>query len=354
MSTAAAEHREFIADLRSTVRAALASNAAGSDGTAAWAALASQVGVGGLLVPEALGGLELGAQELVAVAEEIGSAAASVPFLSHAVAATVLLHTGGTSELIDDLLAGASSGERKIAVVRPTDHLPVVDASSGESRLVGNVPAVVDAPGADLLLVAAQLDGETVVCLVDQSAPGLTVTERSVLDLTRSIGSVSFNRTPATVLLAGADARKALEASSAWSRLALAADQVGLARRCLDITVEYVGIRSQFGAAIGSFQAIKHRCTDVLLELELAAALVDQAAKALDAGADPQDLVSTAALQATTAATAATDAMIQLHGGIGFTWEHVAHHYFRRARSNASLLGPTQALRDAVAASCGV
>ncbi|RNL61091.1 acyl-CoA dehydrogenase [Nocardioides marmoriginsengisoli] len=355
MSSATPEQQELVEDLRATVRAALSRTEPGTGDAGTWALLVDQVGVDGLLVPEAHGGLGLGARELVAVAEEIGGAAVRVPFLSHAVAAAALLRAADLdAALVDGLRTDTATGSRRIAVVPSSRDAVVADDASGTTRLTGTVTAALDAPGADVLLVQATYDGRSAVCVVDGTAPGLAVAERSVLDLSRSVGSVVFADTPATVLLSGEAARQALADSLRWSRLALAADQVGLARRSLAVTVEYVGIRHQFGAAIGSFQAVKHRCTEVLLEVELAAALVDQAAAALDAGDDPQDLVSTAALQAGTAALAATDAVIQLHGGIGFTWEHVAHHFYRRARANVSLLGPVQDLRDAVAASAGL
>ena len=346
----APEQLELIDDLRSTVKAVLGRTEPGD--AESWPVLVEQVGVAGLLVPEALGGLGLGAHELTAVAEEIGAAAVQVPFLSHAVASAALLRQlatdGANADLVDELLTDLASGARRIALALGGE------VAVAGTQATGTVPLVVDAPGADLLLVEAALDGEPAIVLVRTGDHGVTVTERSALDLSRSIGTVTLANTPATVLVVGEAAQHAVTAALHWSRLALAADQVGLARRSLAVTVEYAGIRTQFGAVIGSFQAVKHRCTEVLLEVELAAALVEQAASALDAQDDPQDLVSTAALQAGTAALVATEAAIALHGGIGFTWEHVAHHYFRRARSNVSLLGPVQELRDAVAASAGL
>ncbi len=356
MSALVPERVDIIDDLRSTTRAAVRRLQPGSGDAVGWRLLTEKIGIAGLLAPEAQGGLEFGAAETVAVASEIGASAINSPFLSHAIAATVLLRTGASDvtskhphEVVNDLLTAAATAERCIAVGwQATDG--VVVSHDGGTQLNGTISQVVDAPGADVFLVEAVSEGETVICVADNTGSS----ELSVLDPSRSIGTVTFRDTPCQVLFADSTARHALAAARQWSLLALAADQLGIARRSLEITVEYVGIRSQFGAVIGSFQAVKHRCTDVLLEVELAAALIDQAAAAVDGGNDRLELVSTAFLQATTAALAATDALIHLHGGIGFTWEHVAHHYYRRARTNADLLGPIQNVRDSVAASAGL
>ncbi len=353
MNVLAPERLEIIEDLRSTVRAALAAVDPGSGDEKTWRVLVEQIGLAGLLVPEGSGGLELGAAEVAALATEIGWGASRVPFLSHAVASTVLLRAGATEgdefNVARELLAAVAAGEKRFAVAWAGDTATV--SSAGEIAVASGVLAgVVDAPGADALLIGAMFEGEPVVCVVDQ----FNAMEQSALDPSRSLGAVDLAGVPCRILCVGAAAREALSIANRWTLLALAADQLGIARRSLHETVNYVGIRTQFGAVIGSFQAVKHRCTEVLLEVELAAALIDQAAAALDDECDPQDLVSTAFVQATTASLAATDALIQLHGGIGFTWEHMAHRFFRRARVNADLLGSLQDVRDAVAASAGI
>jgi len=347
------EQTALLEDLRSTLRSALRDAAPGTPDPEPWKRLVSEVGVGALLVPEQQGGLGLGAHEVIAVAEEIGAAAVETPFMTHCVEATTLLNAAPVTTHRDALLKAVVDGTQRLAVVRTADALTV--AITGDSVTVsGAAPAVVDSPSATTLLVAVRIGGTDAILLVDTSKAGVSVSERSALDASRSLGSVTFDTAPAIIVMQGPSATQALDTAGTWAQLALAADQLGVARRSLSETVDYVKIRTQFGAPIGSFQAVKHRCAEVLLEIELAAALIDQAARACDSANDALAAVSTAAIQSNTAALLATDSAIHLHGGIGFTWEHTAHCYYRRARANVDLLATTDELRNTVAGSVGV
>jgi alkylation response protein AidB-like acyl-CoA dehydrogenase len=190
---------------------------------------------------------------------------------------------------------------------------------------------------------------------VDGQASHLTRVRRPTLDQTRAIADIDFADTPADLVGEAGAAARAIATAYDHACVALAAETIGVADVALELTVSYLKERRQFGRAIGSFQALKHRCADLVMAVELARCAVEYAARVADAGGD--DLTAAAAIALSEAAIAAqrvTGECIQMHGGIGFTWEHDAHLFFKRARSNAALLGRVAEHRERLLASIGV
>jgi alkylation response protein AidB-like acyl-CoA dehydrogenase len=321
----------------------------------AWRAMADDLGLPGIGVPEDLGGAGYGFADLAVVLEELGGALYPSPLLAGRVLAGELLMAllpdaadpGVVREALGRLATGTATGTADlgdpglVARTAPDGGVVVVD---------GIVAPVVDGARADLLLLGATLDGAPAVVLVEASAPGLTRTPMRTLDLTRELATVSCDGTPARVLASGPAAVAAR--SDAWRRaaIAMAAEQIGGAARCLAMAVEHARGRIQFGRPIGSFQAVKHRLAEVLLEVDAGQAAVTHAARAVDAGSPDLALLAPLVLAHTSEAyIAAAAACIQVHGGMGFTWEHPAHLYYRRARSTALILGSPDRLRDQLA-----
>jgi alkylation response protein AidB-like acyl-CoA dehydrogenase len=308
-----------------------------------WKSLAVELGLAGLLVPEERGGAGASAREAAVVLEELGRAAAPAPFLTSAVVATtVLLDAEG------DLLASLAAGERTAALAVPLSTAPDgllpamrVDA---DGRLTGTVTSVAGALEADVLLVPAT----TVDGLAVYAVPAAGVTPVVSLDMTRQLADVTLDAVGGELVLADAEpaVRRALEAGAAL----LASEQLGVAQWCLDTTLAYLKERRQFGRVVGGFQALKHRLADLYTGVESARAAARHAAAALAAG-DPDIPVATAVAQAfcsDLAVTAAEEA-IQLHGGIGMTWEHPAHLYLKRAKADQIAFGTPGAHRARLA-----
>jgi alkylation response protein AidB-like acyl-CoA dehydrogenase len=223
-------------------------------------------------------------------------------------------------------------------------------AGSGTVKLTGTIPAVTDALPADVLLVPA--DGvPSALFLVEATAPGVHRTPRVSLDMTRQLCDITLNDAPARQLAAGAAAEAAVTAGLNAGAGILAAEQLGLAQRCLDLTVAYVKERHQFARPIGSFQAIKHRLADLWTTITLARAASRYAAACL-ADDDPDTPVAVALAKSACceAAVSAAQECVQLHGGIGFTWEHPAHLYLKRAKAASVTIGTPGAHRAALAA----
>ncbi|NUU25628.1 MAG: acyl-CoA/acyl-ACP dehydrogenase, partial [Streptomycetaceae bacterium] len=334
-----------------------------------WRRLCEQTGLAGLGIPEQYGGVGLSFAEVVIALEEMGRALYPSPFLASAVmAASALVHSGDEAACGDHLpgiaegattatLALAEPGSRDVAAV----SLTATATSDGGHRLDGVKTHVVDGALADIVLVAARLDGEVALFAVPGDAPGLTRTQLPVLDQTRRQARLDFSDTPARLIgTPGAHTEAVLERVRQLTEIAIAAESVGGAGRCLDMTVEYAKIRVQFGRAIGSFQALKHRCADMYVQLETArSALYYAAWTAVEAesaglvidpsapGAGELPLMAPLAMTtATEAYRALAEETIQLHGGVGFTWEHDAHLYLKRATTSALLFGQRTRQRE--------
>ncbi|MFE9322600.1 acyl-CoA dehydrogenase family protein [Nocardia sp. NPDC052278] len=345
-------------DIRATIRAAFARYDSRDHGPGAWDALSQQVGITGLFVPEHLGGAGLGLREIALVAGELGRAAARTPFLSTVVLATnlVLATTDGAyrSELLSRLLEGKTV--IAVAVAEPDGKWQTTDSSvtARESAsgwlLNGTKYSVIDGSAADILFVLAGTRTGVTWFVVEAGSAGVERSVADAFDSTRDLATISLTDVAATPLIGPDRAADVARDTLLRGLLAVAADQVGVAERALELAVEHAKSRTQFGKPIGSFQAIKHRCADSLLELELARATVDSAA-----ATDTDDSqVELAYLYASRAAITAAEASIQIHGGIGFTWEHDAHLFLRRARLGAVLFGPLGEHREAIARSAGL
>ena len=327
-----------VADLRAAVRdhcgrtwdeqAVRAVSEEGKPAQEAWRELGTQLGVLGLTVPERWGGGGAGVVEAAVVAEELGAALAPVPYLSAAFAARLLTDSGDEAACAD-LLPALCAGERTYAVVTT----PVSVTKDGSAwRLTGTAAQVVDGPGATDLLVVT--DGA--LFHVDTATEGGTLDPVPTLDLTRRQADVRFDGAPARRVGAGVDLAAATEVVVTL----LAAELVGVARTMLDVAVSYAKERLQFGRPVGSFQAVKQRCADLLVEVELARSVAEHAAWTHDHGGDdPALATSLAQVVATDAARAVTGGAIQVLGGVGFTWEHRAHLYYKRAVAAAALWG---------------
>jgi alkylation response protein AidB-like acyl-CoA dehydrogenase len=328
-----------------------------------WARMV-ELGWTALLVPEDLGGLGLGFIELTAVMEETGGALACAPLFSTVCLATnVLLLADGAApqrQLLTEIAAGRLRATVGFAQPNERDGLRAV-RDGGDVRLTGELAFVVDGDSAELLLVrATEADGAVGVYAL--SAPvsghvaGLVRRARPTLDGTRRLADLRCDdvRLPAAARLPG-DGAALLDGALARTRIALAAESLGGAERCLAMSVEYAKTRVQFSRAIGSFQAVKHRCADLLMLIETARSAVTWAAYC--AATDDPELAVAASIAHSYVGEAylrATGDTIQIHGGMGFTWEHDAHLYFRRARGSAELLGDARGERERLAQKIGL
>lgn len=313
----------------------------------------ADMGVVGLLIEQAYGGSGAGAVELESLMEEAGAVLLSGPLLSSGVLGGCLLSACTEETLKQRFLPGLAAGTT-IATVALTgdsgtwtrDGVSVDAAWCGDNwRLTGCASFVTWANAADLLLVAAKAADGLGVFLVDGGESPNDVTALQTHDLTLRLSRMVFDDV-AAVRLAGVD-ELALERALNLARIALAGEQAGAARRVLDGTVDYLKTRVQFGRPVGGFQAIKHMAADLLLEVESATSVARQAASAFDESAAERDeLINLAAFACADAFVQTAASAIQMHGGIGFTWDHWAHLYWRRARTDAQLFGDADFYRD--------
>ncbi len=317
-----------------------------------WRALAVDLGLAGLLVPEELGGAGAGAREVGVVLEELGRSVAPVPYLTSAVVATAALLGPGTrtDDPAGTLLAAMATGERTAALVVPLSAsaaslAPVVCADA--QGLSGRVTSVAGAREADLLLVPVATDAGLALHAVEAAAARLTPVVS--LDMTRQVADVELDGAAATLVVAdaGRQVREALQLGAAL----LASEQVGVAQWCLETTLAYLKQRRQFGRVVGGFQALKHRLADLYVQVESARAAARYAA-ATAAEGDADRAVAAALAQAYCADVAvhAAEEAVQLHGGLGMTWEHPAHLYLKRAKADQIALGAPGAHRRQLAA----
>jgi alkylation response protein AidB-like acyl-CoA dehydrogenase len=309
-----------------------------------WSNLAVEIGFAGLMAPEAYGGSGLGAVEMALVLEETGRALAPVPFFETAVLAVQAILAAGTEAQRERLLPGIASGAVKAAFAGTADR-PVLKAG----RLTGRARFVTFAHVADLLIVATQDDS---LVAIPRDAAGLRVERLPNLDQTRPFATVDFDLAVSAddILGTAGGAKAAIARTLTIGSGLLAAEQTGGAQYCLDSTVEYAMQRVQFGRVIGSFQAVKHHLADMMVEIEASRSAALYAAAAIDE--DDGELAEACAVAASWASDAyrhcAAEA-IQLHGGIGFTWEHQAHLYFKRARASSAWFGSPEAHRETLA-----
>lgn len=321
-----------------------------------WDTLGRQVGLAALGLPEEVGGIG-GLAEIAVVCEELGRTLTPVPLLSSTVlAGQVLAGCGTAAEQLAELAEGrvhALAVAAPDGVWRP-DAVPVeVTWRGGVAVLDGTAPFVLDGADAEALVVAASGPDGVDVFLVDPRKPGVTVGRVPTLDLSRGQAVVTFSGARARALTAGGEGTEVVTRALDTALVALAAEQLGGAQAALDMTVAHVRDRTQFGRALGSFQAVKHTCADMLLQVESARSAV---VRAVRAAGSPEALAEAAAVAQSWCGEAFTFVAaecVQLHGGMGFTWEHDAHLYFRRAQSDAVLLGGTAHHRERLAGLLG-
>ncbi len=301
-----------------------------------WRKLAAETGAAGLPVPEELGGAGASWRETAVVAEELGRSLAIVPFLGSAVLATAaLLHAGET-----ELLAEVADGERTAVLAVPLSTWPgsafPTSVTVDGGALTGRVSSVADAGAADVLLVPAAGPGGPSLWVVE----AFEVTPRTSLDMTRPLGDVSLSSAQGRQVAEGAAAEAALQQAVTVGAGILASEQLGLAEQCLETTIAYLKERYQFGRPIGSYQAIKHRVASLWVEVTRARATARYAAGCL-ATQDPDTAVAVAVAAAVCSdvAVLAAEECVQLHGGLGFTWEHPAHLWLKRAKADQIALG---------------
>ena len=367
---------------------------------ALWSALAGELGWNALALPEAAGGMGLGAVEQTLLMEQLGRRVACVPYFSTACLAATAL-AGCDTPLATGWLAKIAEGACSATLALPFDwpfgepsgarggrpyggpDANACGASFGDSfdepvsarplpfiaeetaagfALSGVAAHVLDGARANLLLVPARIanEGRSVgLFAIDMTvgAAGAAVTPLDTLDATRPLARVTLDdiRVSRDALLAGRDAAQVLERTAWFAALALAAEQLGGAQQCLDLTVDYTSQRVQFGRAIASFQTVKHRCAQMMVLIESARSAVLGAAHAWDAedgtapGAALRADIAAAKAAANDAAAFCAQEAIQLHGGVGFTWEYDPHLYFKRAQASGAQFGTTPQLLEWIA-----
>ena len=361
-------------ELRKTVRAFLEAKSPetavreqmetdGGYDAAVWSQMGEQLGLQGLAIPEEFGGSGYTFVELGIVLEEQGRALLCAPFFSTVVlAANTLLHSGDDAAKAAHL-PGIASGETiaTLAFTEPSGKwdesgITMEATASGDGfTLTGTKMFVLDGHTASLIIVAARTAKGVSLFTVAGDAAGLTRTALSTMDQTRKQAKLEFAGTPATLLGTEGEGWAVLSTVLDLAAVGLAAEQVGGAQKVLEMAVEYAKVRVQFGRPIGSFQAIKHKCADMLLEVESAKSA---AYYGLWCAAEQNDeLPSVASLAKAYCSEAyfhATAENIQIHGGIGFTWEHPAHLYFKRAKSSELLFGDPTYHRELLAQRIGI
>ncbi len=319
-----------------------------------WRRLGSELGVLGMAVPEDDGGVGGSLVDQAVAVEEFGAALACGPLFGTVYLAIPALVACPPGAARDELLAALVEGERTAAVAVADragsfDPERVTVTADGEI-LSGTAERIVDADAADELLVAATGPDGVSLYAVDANGPGVLRTPLATMDLTRPQADIEFSGAPARLLAGPGDAERVITRALQVGSALLAVEQVGAAQHLLDLSVEYAKSRLQFGRQIGSFQAVKHRLADMLVDLEHARSAAYSAVWALADGSDDPALVASIAQALASAAFSRIAAdTIQVHGGIGFTWEHQAHLYFKRAATDAALLGSAEQHRDRVA-----
>jgi len=312
---------------------------------ALWSKLTDQ-GYTGIIFPESYGGVGLGKVELMLLMEEAGRALLPGPFFSTVVLAGSVLDAVASPAHKQKYLAPICRGEARSTVAileaNASWNLRDIALTATSGKLTGEKYFVSDAAVADFIIVVAR-NG---VFLVSAKAPGLKISPMTAMDLTRKLYVVEFNNTPAEEIGATTNLGRAFDVATA----ALSAELVGGMQRTLDITVEYAKTRKQFGKPIGTFQAVQHQCADMYLETESSRSAVYYAGWALEENSpDASTAVSIAKMYASDAARTVGNRGIQIHGGMGFTWENDVHLYYRRAKGSETAFGDATFHRERIA-----
>ncbi|MDA1075134.1 MAG: acyl-CoA/acyl-ACP dehydrogenase [Proteobacteria bacterium] len=315
---------------------------------AVWQRLSNELGLPGLHIPERFGGQGFGAVELGIVAEEMGRALLCAPFFSSAVLGTFAALNAASEAQREELLPDLAAGKKRITLAvaersgswQAADITTAARSAPSGSVLNGEKWFVIDGASADQLIVAAVDEHGIGLYLVDAAADGLNRIPLDTLDPTRKQARVVFSNVSAQRLGGASDATAALDRTVDQATIVLASEMVGGADHLVRSAVDYAQMRMQFGRVVGSFQAIKHKCADLVLEVELAKSAAYYAAEALaEDDPDVPALASLAKAAASAACLRAATDCIQIHGGIGFTWENDTHLYFKRAKASEMMLG---------------
>jgi len=334
-----------------------------------WSQMADQLGLQAMAIPEEYGGAGFGFTELGIALEEMGRVLLCAPFFASAVLAAQALLASGDETAKKELLPGIASGET-IATLAFTEENGRWDTGGIETQaaeatetgqaggawnLSGTKMFVLDGHTANLVLVAARTGSGIGLFAVEADASGLTRTALTTMDQTRKQARLEFSSTPARLVGDASAFGDVLPKVLDLACIALASEQVGGAQRCLETSVDYAKTRIQFGRPIGSFQAIKHKCADMLLEVESAKSAAYYGAWSVDDESDEVPVVASLAKSyCSEAYFHAAAENIQIHGGIGFTWEHDAHLYFKRAKSSELLFGDPSYHRELLAQRIGL
>jgi len=328
-----------------------------------WSQMAEQLGLQSLIIPEEFGGQGFGYVELTVVMEEMGRALLCAPYFSSVVLAANTLLQSGDDAAKSAHLPGIASGETvaTLAFTEPNGRWDEsgIEATAtndgGTWKINGTKSFVLDGHTADLVLVAARTGAGVSIFAVAGDAAGLTRTALSTMDQTRKQAKLEFDGVEGTLVGTDGAGWDVLSTVLDLAAVSLAAEQVGGAQKCLDMAVEYAKVRVQFGRPIGSFQAIKHKCADMLLEVESAKSAAYYAGWcASEMNDELPSVASLAKAYCSEAYFHAAAENIQIHGGIGFTWEHPAHLYFKRAKSSELLFGDPTYHRELLAQRIGI
>jgi alkylation response protein AidB-like acyl-CoA dehydrogenase len=355
-------------ELRATARAFLADRSGSDDVRRAmesavgwdadlWKQMAGELGWTAVHIPEAYGGIGLGYVELVGLLEVMGEALVCAPFFSTVCLGANAILCGGSETQKQELLPGIAEGQTR-ATLATGDVRVEAQREGGDWILSGDTRHVVDGHTADRVIVPVRTDAGISLFAVSGDSAGLERHALPTLDRTRRLANLTFAnaRVPDTARLDGdTPGEAALAQALDLARVALAAEQVGGAQRCLDLSVQYAKEREQFGRPIGSFQAVKHTCADMMVRVEAARSAAYWAAcAAAQQEADLPVLASLAKATASEAYFACAGDAIQVHGGVGFTWEYDVHLYFKRARASEAFLGDPAWHRERVAQHMGL
>jgi alkylation response protein AidB-like acyl-CoA dehydrogenase len=328
-----------------------------------WKQMAEQLGLQSLIVPEEHGGQGFGYVELIVVLEEMGRSLLCAPYFSTVVLAANTLIQSGDDAAQKQWLPGIAAGETiaTLALTEPNgrwdeEGVELTAAKEGDGWVLnGTKSFVLDGHTADLVIVAGRTGSGVSLFTVPADASGLTRTALSTMDQTRKQAKLDFAGVPATLIGEEGQGWTVLSRVLDLAAVALAAEQVGGAQMCLDMAVQYAKDRVQFGRPIGSFQAIKHKCADMLLEVESAKSAAYYAGWcAAELNDELPACASLAKAYCSDAYFHAAAENIQIHGGIGFTWEHPAHLYFKRAKSSELLFGDPTYHRELLAQRIGL
>ena len=320
---------------------------------ALWRKIAEQ-GWTGIIFPEEYGGFGMGMVEMAATLEEMGRALLPGPFSSTVLAAGSLIEAAGNDSQKKKYLSAICRGEAKATVAVLEDSASCspdsVQMKATGLTLNGRKLFVPDASVADFLIVVARMDGDLTLFVVPANAPGLRITNLPAMDATRKLYEVTFDNVAGELLAQGSHARTALDRAQDIATVGLVAEMTGGMQRLLEITVEYAKTRKQFGRAIGEFQAVQHQCADMLIYTESSRSAAYYGAYAIQEGIPEARLaVSVAKAYASDAYREVGNRAIQIHGGMGFTWENDVHLFYRRAKASEVAYGDAGFHRERVA-----